>query len=120
MKFTTEELIFATNAKVLKNNAQGRQFSISTDTRTINYENVYIGLKGETFDGEKFIPNAVESGAKAYFTTQGTVLDGADLVLQIENPIITYLQLAKLCLNKISPKVIAKKGRNALPVLIDE
>ena len=110
MNFTTEELIFATNAKVLKNNAQGRKFSISTDTRTINYENVYIGLKGENFDGEKFIPKAIEAGAKAYFTTQGTVLDGADLVLQIENPIIAYLQLAKLCLNKISPKVIALTG----------
>lgn len=110
MNFTTEELIFATNAKVLKNNVQGKKYSISTDTRTINYENVYIGLKGENFDGEKFIPKAIEAGAKAYFTTQGTVLDGADLVLQIENPIIAYLQLAKLCLNKISPKVIALTG----------
>ncbi len=36
MEFTTEELIFVTGAKVLKNNAQGRRFSISTDTRTIN------------------------------------------------------------------------------------
>ncbi len=110
MEFTTEELIFATNAKVLKNNAQGRKFSISTDTRTINYNDVYIGLKGETFDGEKFIPQAVEAGAKAYFTTKGTVIDAADLVMQIENPIITYLQLANLCLNKISPKVIALTG----------
>lgn len=110
MNFTTEELIFATNAKVLKNNVQGKKYSISTDTRTINYENVYIGLKGENFDGERFIPKAIEAGAKAYFTTQGTVLDGADLVLQIENPIIAYLQLAKLCLNKISPKVIALTG----------
>ena len=110
MEFTTEELIFATGAKVLKNNAQGKKYSISTDTRTINYSNVYIGLKGESFDGEDFIPKAVEAGAKAYFTTKGTVLNGTELVLQIQNPIITYLQLAKLCLNKISPKVVALTG----------
>ena len=110
MNFTTEELIFVTNAKVLKNNTSGRTFSISTDTRTINSENIYIGLKGENFDGENFIPKAVEAGAKAYFTTTGVVLNDADLVLQIQNPIITYLQLAKLCLNKISPKVIALTG----------
>lgn len=110
MKFTTEELIFTTNAKVLKNNAPDRIFSISTDTRTINYENVYIGLKGENFDGEDFIPKAVAAGAKAYFTVKGTVLDDADLVLQVKNPIIAYLQLANLCLNKISPKVIALTG----------
>lgn len=110
MNFTTEELIFVTNAKVLKNNTNGRKFSISTDTRTINSENIYIGLKGENFDGETFIPKAIEAGAKAYFTTSGTIIDDADLILQIENPIITYLQLAKLCLNKISPKVIALTG----------
>ncbi len=67
-------------------------------------------MRGETFDGENFIPKALEAGAKAYFTVKGTVLDGADLVLQIQNPIITYLQLAKLYLNKISPKVIALTG----------
>lgn len=110
MNFTTEELIFVTNAKVLKNNTHGRSFSISTDTRTINSQNVYIGLKGENFDGENFIPKAVEAGAKAYFTTTGIVLDNADLVLQVQSPIIAYLQLAKLCLNKISPKVIALTG----------
>ena len=110
MEFTTEELIFVTGAKVLKNNAQGKKYSISTDTRTINYNNIYIGLKGESFDGETFIPKALENGAKAYFTTKGTVLDDAELVLQIEKPIITYLQLAKLYLNKISPKVIALTG----------
>ena len=110
MKFTTEELIFATGAKVLKNNMQGEKFTISTDTRTITPENVYIGLKGENFDGEKFIPQAVKSGAKAYFTTIGTVLDDARLVLQVENSLIAYLQLAKLYLNKVSPKVIALTG----------
>ena len=110
MRFTTEELIFATGAKVLKNNAKGKTFSISTDTRTINYDDIYIGLKGENFDGENFIPNAIEAGVKAYFTTNETIFDDAELILQINNPIIAYLQLAKLCLNKISPKVIALTG----------
>ena len=66
MKFTTEELIFATGAKVLKNNTKTELFSISTDTRTIKSENVYIGLKGESFDGENFIDKAVNAGARAY------------------------------------------------------
>lgn len=110
MKFTTEELIFATSAKVLKNNTHGEHFSISTDTRTITPNDIYIGLKGETFDGENFISQAVNGGAKAYFTRRGTVLNNANLVLQVENPLIAYLQLAKLYLNKVSPKVIALTG----------
>ena len=110
MKFTTEELIFATNAKVLKNNTQNQEFSISTDTRTITSDDIYIGLKGENFDGENFIPKAIDAGTKAYFTTKDTVIDTAQLILQIENPLIAYLQLANLYLNKISPKIIALTG----------
>ncbi|MGN0018889.1 MAG: UDP-N-acetylmuramoyl-tripeptide--D-alanyl-D-alanine ligase [Candidatus Gastranaerophilaceae bacterium] len=110
MKFTTEELIFATNAKVLKNDTQNQDFSISTDTRTITSDDIYIGLKGENFDGENFIPKAIDAGTKAYFTTKGTVIDTAQLILQIENPLIAYLQLANLYLNKISPKIIALTG----------
>ncbi|MBQ3312090.1 UDP-N-acetylmuramoyl-tripeptide--D-alanyl-D-alanine ligase [bacterium] len=110
MKFTVAELIFATNAKVLKNNTQNSAFSISTDTRTITPDDIYIGLKGQNFDGEDFIQKAVDSGAKAYFTTKDFVLDNSQLVLKVENPLIAYLQLAKLYLNKVSPKVVALTG----------
>lgn len=110
MKFTIEELIFATNAKVLKNHIQNHEFSISTDTRTITPDDIYIGLKGEKFDGENFIEKAVNLGTIAYFTTKDVVFDGAKLVLQIKNPLLAYLQLSNLYLNKVSPKIIALTG----------
>ncbi|MGN1125158.1 MAG: UDP-N-acetylmuramoyl-tripeptide--D-alanyl-D-alanine ligase [Candidatus Gastranaerophilaceae bacterium] len=110
MKFTIDELVFATGAKILKNNINAGKFSVSTDTRTITSEDIYIGLKGENFDGENFIDRAISSGAKAYFTRKGIILDDAKLVLQVENPLIAYLQLSKLYLNKISPKIIALTG----------
>ena len=69
--FTRDELINATGAVVLRdslgNNAS--MFNISTDTRTIKADDIYLPLKGESFDGEKFIDKAIEAGAKAYFTT---------------------------------------------------
>ena len=110
MKFTIDELVFAPGAKILKNNINAGKFSVSTDTRTITSEDIYIGLKGENFDGENFIDRAISSGAKAYFTRKGIILDDAKLVLQVENPLIAYLQLSKLYLNKISPKIIALTG----------
>ena len=66
MMFTRDELINATGAVVLRdslgNNAS--MFNISTDTRTIKAEDIYLPLKGESFDGEKFIDKAIEAGAK--------------------------------------------------------
>lgn len=110
MKFTLKEILEATDAKVLKNTKNTIEYIVSTDTRTIKSNNIYLPLKGESFDGEDFIEKALENGAKAYFTRSGNVFDKADIILQIEDSLTTYLQFAKFYLNKISPKVIALTG----------
>ena len=71
-----QDLIKATGAVVLKDELEGNtEFGISTDTRTISNKDMYLPLKGVNFDGEKFIQNAFDAGAKAYFTTTDEVLD---------------------------------------------
>lgn len=111
MMFNREELIRATGAKVLKNTTENDPtFSISTDTRTIKAGDIYLPLKGKTFDGEKFIKQAIESGAKAYFTTSGEIIDDAELVLQVENTLDAYLNIAKYYREKINPIAVAITG----------
>ena len=83
--FNKEDLIKATGAKVLKDSGIDTDFSISTDTRTITPNDIYLPLKGETFDGEKFIDKALENGSKAYFTTSDFVFDNADFVLKVSD-----------------------------------
>lgn len=112
MMFTRDELINATGAVVLRdslgNNAS--MFNISTDTRTIKAEDIYLPLKGESFDGEKFIDKAIEAGAKAYFTTNDTLIEGADLVLKVDNTLAAYLNIAKYYRTKINPITVAITG----------
>ena len=112
MMFTRDELINATGAVVLRdslgNNAS--MFNISTDTRTIKAEDIYLPLKGESFDGEKFIDKAIEAGAKAYFTTNDTLIEGADLVLKVDNTLTAYLNIAKYYRTKINPITVAITG----------
>lgn len=110
MMFTREELIKATGAVVLKNNVGRENFTISTDTRTITEEDMYLPLKGETFDGEKFIPNALETGAKAYFTTTDTIFDDADFVLKVPDTKEAYLKIAQYYREKINPYVVGITG----------
>ena len=64
-----KDIISATNAKVVKNIDEELEVSISTDTRTIKEGDFYLPLKGATFDGEKFIPQALEKGAVGAFST---------------------------------------------------
>lgn len=108
--FKKEELITATKAKILLDNKSEQKYSISTDTRTINSTDIYLPLKGETFDGEKFIDKAIENGAGAYFTTTDTIFEGANLVLKVENTKQAYIDIAKYYKNKIKPITVGITG----------
>lgn len=64
-----KELIEATGAKVLTEVDKDLDVKISTDTRTIQKGDFYLPLKGASFDGEKFINQALEKGAAGTFVT---------------------------------------------------
>lgn len=87
-----------------------KDFRISTDTRTIQKGDMYLALKGENFDGEKFIQNALDKGALGYFTTNDVVFDDAKLIFKVDDTLKTYLQLANYYRNQIDPKVVAITG----------
>ena len=98
------DLIAVTNAKVLKNIDENLDVKISTDTRTISKGDFYLPLKGASFDGEKFIDQALEKGAVGAFSTSenGT--------LQVEDTLKAYLELANWRRNKLNFKVVAITG----------
>lgn len=97
------ELIKATGAEVLKE-YEDREVRISTDTRTIKEGDFYLPLKGASFDGEKFIDQALEKGAVGAFCTK----EGGTLL--VKDTLTAYLQLANYRRNKINPTVVAITG----------
>lgn len=105
-------MIEGTGATVLKctDIDDNASFNISTDTRTIQKGDIYLPLKGETFDGEKFIDKAIESGAVGYFTTGDEIFDGANLALKVSDTKEGYLNLAKLYRTRINPITVAITG----------
>jgi UDP-N-acetylmuramoyl-tripeptide--D-alanyl-D-alanine ligase len=79
--------------------ADVRFVDVSTDTRTIKQGDLFIALKGENFDGAKFVINALKSGAvAAVVNAQGyeqirSILDPRSSILIVED---TRLALGKL------------------------
>lgn len=110
MKFNEKEIKTACGAEVLKGLGCEDKFVISTDTRTIKEGEIYLPLKGETFDGEKFISQALEKGAAGYFTTSGEVFENSKVVFKVENTLTAYLRLARYLRRKINPKTVAITG----------
>jgi len=109
MNLSVEEILEATKATIIKNDLVNETFTFSTDTRTIKEGEIYLPLKGENFDGEKFIDKALEVGAIGYFTTSANNSD-AKIIMQVEDTLTAYLQLAQFYKRKINPKTVAITG----------
>ena len=70
--------------------------NISIDTRTIKKDSLFIALKGENFNGNKFIPKAFSSGAVAVLCS--------DKSYKNKNNII-YVPSVRNALSKISSEI---------------
>ena len=108
---TIEEIASITGAKLpVDNNGKIFVNHFSTDTRTIKSGDFYIPLKGEKFDGEKFIDNALKSGAIGYFYTEEINKIPNTLGIKVDDTKTAYLKLANWYRRKINPKVIMITG----------
>ncbi len=68
--YTLKELALVANAGVP---ARSVTFSsVSTDTRRLEHGDVFFALKGENFDGNRFVEDAFEKGACAAVTSEPT------------------------------------------------
>lgn len=114
MKLNLGEILKATKAEVIFGDILTNiedEYCFSTDTRTIKDGDIYIPLKGESFDGENFIENALNSGAAGYFTSdKSKVFEKAEFALLVKDTKEAYLQLANFYKNKINPYTIAVTG----------
>lgn len=104
------EIIKATDAKLIGNLEQDFDVQISTDTRTIKSGDLYLPLKGASFDGEKFIEQALEKGAVGAFCTEEHIIENNKFLLLVPNTLTAYLQLANYRRNKLNLTVVAITG----------
>ncbi len=112
MRFSVKDIIKNTDGILLKGDlSAGRLFSISTDTRKIKKDDFYLPLRGENYDGHSFIDDALNFGAKGYFTQDKNKLSNeAEFIIYVENTLVAYLKLARYIRNQINPIVFAVTG----------
>lgn len=87
---------------------------VSTDSRTLYPNQLYVPLIGERFDGHQFIDQAVERGAAAVLWQKGQPLPGSlDIpVIVVNNSLKALQQLAARYRRESKAKVVAVTGSN--------
>jgi len=83
--------------------------SITTDTRNIKPGEVFVALRGENFDGQEFVIEAIAKGAAAAIVN--TDFETTDLpVLQVTDTLQAYQQIAQWWRKRFSIPVIGVTG----------
>ena len=91
----------------LKSNIKG----ISTDTREIFEDDLFIAIKGNDFDGNNFIRKASELGASAALVS--TISNKTKIQqIKVKNPVDTLIRIATLWRQQFKIPVIAITGSN--------
>ena len=90
-----------------------RSFSeVSTDTRTLKREALFVALIGENFDGHDFLEAAREAGATGAVVRRGSPhLDGMEQ-FEVDDPLVALGLLARARRREVPGPVIAVTGTN--------
>lgn len=107
--FTGEEVLSVTNG-ICQLDVKGIEFKdVSTDTRTIESGCLFVALKGDTFDGHHFIPQAMEKGATGALVEKGRVVPGIPCI-EVDDTLLGYQQLARYHRRRYHIPVVAITG----------
>lgn len=87
---------------------------ISTDSRTIKKGELFVALRGENFDGHKFVEDVAKAGAAGAIVdpTWKRQVPGTCSILRAEDTLLAYQNLAANYRKSLAIKVLAITGSN--------
>lgn len=96
-----EDIIKATNGKLLIGNLEEKCENFCTDTRKIQKGDVYVGLKGDKFNGNEYYKEALEKGAKVAVISEIKIADDElekykdKTIIKVEDSLEAFGKIAK-------------------------
>lgn len=112
--FKVDEIIKATDAKLIQGKLSDRLETVSTDSRRIKPGEAFLALKGNNFDGHDFVTEALKSGASCLIVEKlpGCLIPKGVAVVQVKNTTLALGDIARFQRQKFHLPVIAVTGSN--------
>ena len=86
---------------------------VTTDTRDCPPGSIFIALKGETFDGNKFATQAIEKGCSYAIIDEAEYADPSDpRIILVDNGLETLQQLARQHRRTLGTPIVGVTGTN--------
>ena len=86
--------------------------NFSTNSKEINENDIFVGIKGETIDGSKFYVDALDNGAKGAIINKGFISKTYEdkFIIEVDNTIDALQKLASYKRSKLNIPVVAITG----------
>ncbi|TET54637.1 MAG: UDP-N-acetylmuramoyl-tripeptide--D-alanyl-D-alanine ligase [Actinobacteria bacterium] len=119
IELNVSELIKATGGQLMLGSNENVIKGISTDSRTINKDELFIALRGENYSGESYVEEALNKGACGYISQKerrglSPVQSNGDclqkIAIKVEDTLKALQDIARYVLKKVDTKVIAITG----------
>lgn len=108
------EIIKAVNGEILFKNNDGIFNKVSTDTRKIEKDNLFIALKGANFNGNDYAVHAIEKGASIVIVDEVKFsedqLNNKGTIIKVKDTKTALGDLAKFYRKKLGIKVVGITG----------
>lgn len=111
-ELTVEEIIGATDGKLLSGYADTKISNISIDTRTIQPNDLFVAIKGKNLDGHKFVAEAITKGAIGVIIAKGKIKAKNSISIQVNDTTKALANIAGYYRKRFNPLVIAVTGSN--------
>ena len=112
-RLSVQEIIKAVDGILLFGNERDVVENISTDSRTIESDDMFFAITGDIFDGHDYIENVVNKGCKAIVVSSSEKLTESikDInIILVSDTLKAYQDLAKYYRQLIDPIVIGVTG----------
>ncbi|MZK48905.1 UDP-N-acetylmuramoyl-tripeptide--D-alanyl-D-alanine ligase [Clostridium beijerinckii] len=114
MDLNLAEIIKAVDGEIIVKNNEGIFNKISTDTRKIQKDNLFIALKGENFNGNDYTIQAIEKGASIIIIDDVKFkvedLNNRGTIIKVNDTKEALGDLARFYRKKIGVKVVGITG----------
>jgi len=105
------EILEATNGELIQGNIDADIWGISTDSRTIGKNMLFVPLIGEKFDGHDFIDRVLQSEAAGCITQKNVNLEAnGKCVIKVDNTLTALQKTAAYYRSKFSVPFVAITG----------
>ena len=112
MEWTIEELARAAKGTIVQRGAVSRFGHISTDSRQVDKDGVFVALRGEARDGHVFVPEVVRRGGGCLVVQRSVAGPKRVSVIRVRDTLKALGDIAHFHRQKLAPRVLAITGSN--------